>query len=65
MPKLAYTVKETAKILSLGIHKIYTLTAQYQVTKKEGIPCFKMGKKILIPHQGLENWINKQINEVS
>ncbi len=52
MEKLVYTPKEVTKILNIGLNKVYELIYQKQ------IPFIRVGRKILVPKQALENWIN-------
>lgn len=40
----------------LGIH----LNAAYQLSKQQGFPSLRVGKKILIPKQGLAKWLESQ-----
>lgn len=51
MDKLVYTVNETAQILNIGMNKAYELIQQKE------IPNVRVGRKILIPKQALENWL--------
>lgn len=51
--KLVYTVQETAEILNIGMNKAYELIQQKQ------IPFVRVGRRILIPKQTLENWLDK------
>lgn len=51
MEKLVYTVKETAKLLNIGMNKAYDLIQQKQ------IPVVKVGRKFLVPKQALETWL--------
>lgn len=51
MDKLVYTVRETAKMLNIGMNSAYNL-----VNSKE-FPKIQVGRKILIPKRGLESWI--------
>ena len=52
--KLTYSVPEAAEIL--GISK----SRMYELTRSEGFPSLKIGKRILVPINGLERWVEKQ-----
>lgn len=54
MAKLAYTVQEAAEML--GISR----TKAYELTNVVGFPCFRAGRKKLIPRAGLEQWIENE-----
>ncbi|MDP4182951.1 MAG: helix-turn-helix domain-containing protein [Bacillota bacterium] len=56
MDKLVYTVAETAEILNIGMNKAYELIQQKE------IPNVRIGRKILIPIQALENWLASSSN---
>jgi len=51
--KLCYTVSELYDILPLGKNALYKLVNQ------SDFPKIKVGKKILIPTEGLLQWIQK------
>lgn len=55
MEKLVYTVRETAKILNIGLSKAYDLIQQKQ------IPVVKVGRKFLVPKQALESWLMSSV----
>jgi excisionase family DNA binding protein len=57
MEKLVYSVKETSKIINLGITKTYDLV------NNNSIPNFRVGKKILIPKVTLEQWLYQAISK--
>jgi len=57
MDKLAYTVKEAAKLLSLGQNTLYEMVQQ----KKMGH--IKVRSKILIPHMAIEKWLAENMIE--
>ncbi|TYQ13093.1 UNVERIFIED_CONTAM: excisionase family DNA binding protein [Acetivibrio alkalicellulosi] len=59
MEKLVYTVTETAKLLNIGMNKAYDLINQQQ------IPNVRVGRKILIPKQALEKWLEESTGEVT
>lgn len=50
--KLIYTAEETAKMLGIGMNKIYELLASGV------IPAKRLGRKYLIPKLALEKWLN-------
>ena len=56
-PKQTMQVKEMAESLGIGI-----VTA-YQLANSEGFyPAFRIGRKILINRQRLQEWLNDQTN---
>jgi len=54
MEKLCFTVAEMAE--KLGICKVNA----YEMTKRDGFPAFRHGKRILIPISALEKWLEAQ-----
>lgn len=54
MDKLILDVKELKQ--QLGISK----ASAYELTRIEGFPCFKVGKRILIPAEELKKWLSQQ-----
>lgn len=52
--RLTMTVKEMSE--ALGIN----LTAAYALAGQAGFPAIKIGKRILIPREGLRRWIDTQ-----
>lgn len=50
---LTIQVKEMAKILGISQNKAYELT------RIEGFPTIRVGRKILIPKPGLLKWLEK------
>ncbi|MDL2248671.1 helix-turn-helix domain-containing protein [Tyzzerella sp. OttesenSCG-928-J15] len=46
-----YTVNEMAKVLKIGRSKAYELASVY------GFPTKRVGKRILIPKDGLDEWL--------
>lgn len=54
MDKLTLDVKELKQ--QLGISR----AAAYELTRSEGFPCFKVGKRILIPVEELKKWLSQQ-----
>ena len=54
--KKTYSVKETADILGLGVLAIYNLC------KTPGFPCIRVGKRIIIPCDRLDEWLTEQSN---
>ncbi len=55
MEKLVYTVRETANVLNVGMNKAYELIQQKQ------IPYVRVGRRILIPKNALENWLKQSV----
>jgi len=49
--KLAITIPETAKILSIS------KPAAYQLARSEGFPAFKVGNRTLVSVPGLVAWV--------
>jgi excisionase family DNA binding protein len=58
MEAVYLTVKEVQKHLRIGATKMN------QLLKEEGFPIVRLGRKILIPNDKLEQWINKR-NDVT
>jgi excisionase family DNA binding protein len=56
MEKLTLTVEETAKLLDLS----RSLT--YEAVRNGTIPSVKIGRRYLIPKQGIERMLNIQSN---
>lgn len=57
MEPLTVTVPEAAKLTNIGINELY-----WHCNNDPSFPCFKVGKtkrKILIPVEGLKNWLEK------
>lgn len=52
--KLAISVIEMASYLGIGRN------SAYQLTKLNGFPSIKIGKKIIIPIKALEQWLEFQ-----
>jgi excisionase family DNA binding protein len=50
--KVIYTAEETAKLLGIGMNKVYELLANGI------IPAKKLGRKYFIPKTALERWLN-------
>lgn len=51
---LVLTVKETARLLRLSRNKTYELVAQ------GCIPHVRLGRRVLIPRFGLEEWLRRE-----
>ena len=51
---LVVSVPEAAKMLDVCIKTVYDLAAT------EGFPAVRLGKRIVIPYEGLKEWINRQ-----
>jgi len=52
--KLTYSVTEAAAVL--GVSK----TNMYQIIRMQGFPVIVLGKRRLIPIEGLKQWVEKQ-----
>ena len=53
--KLALTPEQVAQLVPLGEHRIR------QLAKSDpSFPCFRNGKNIIIPVDGLNKWLNRQ-----
>ena len=55
--KLALTVAETAKALSLSRATVH------QLTHRDDFPCIRVGRRYLIPRDKLVEWINSHCGE--
>ena len=53
--RMILTAEETAKLLGIGMNKIYELLISGQ------IPAKRIGRKYLIPRLALERWLNDGI----
>lgn len=51
MEKLTITVAEMLNIC---------LPKAYELTRIEGFPCLRIGRKVLIPLEGLKEWVNSR-----
>lgn len=51
--KAVLTAEETAKLLGVGMNKIYELLAIKEIPSK------RVGRKYLIPRLALEKWLNE------
>jgi excisionase family DNA binding protein len=58
MEQLTISVEEMAK--QLGISK----PTAYMLTNSEGFPILKIGKRKVVPVQGLQEWIRKNTEAV-
>jgi excisionase family DNA binding protein len=56
LQKLVLTVRELAEVLDIGISKAYDLVRQNVVPNR------KLGKRIVIPRDALNDWLNKNAN---
>jgi excisionase family DNA binding protein len=55
MDKLVYNAHEVAKVLDIGMNKVYELISQGK------IPYVRVGRKYIIPKEALENWLKKAV----
>ena len=53
MAKMAYSLKETSKLLGIGI------TKAYQAANSGELPTIRIGKRILVPVAALERMLEK------
>lgn len=53
VPKLTMTVKEMAQALGVS------LPVAYDLVNKKGFPAFRLGRKILVRADGLNDWIRR------
>lgn len=51
--KLTISVSDLGKYLGIG------RTLAYQLSRSEGFPILKVGKRVLVPIEGLKEWVNK------
>lgn len=52
--KLVYSAKEAASVLGVNYITIYRLA------KQEGFPAVRVGRRVLIPRRGLEQWLERE-----
>lgn len=52
--KLVYNVPEVAQLLDIG------LNSAYKLTRAKGFPCIHIGRKIIIPKDRFNAWINSE-----
>ena len=55
--RICLTVEEAARVL--GISRITAL----KLTHTDGFPCFRVGRRILIPRRALLDWLDRQAAE--
>lgn len=55
--KLAYSIAEVAELLNVSKPTAYALT------KQKGFPLLQIGKRKLVPAQGLKEWIGKNTSK--
>lgn len=53
-PRITYTVDEVAKLLGLSTANAYKLT------QTKGFPAIRIGKRIIVPKAGLNQWLEEQ-----
>lgn len=53
--KMGFSVPELAQVLG-----VCEKTA-YELTKSEGFPSFRIGRRIITPKDALKDWLNKQV----
>ena len=52
--RTTYTVKEMAKVLGISMPTAYNLV------NSQGFPKIRIGRKIIVPVEGLKEWIRKE-----
>ena len=52
--KVAYTPKEAAQVLRIGVNRVY------QLCHMDGFPCIMVGSRFIIPVDKLHEWVNTQ-----
>lgn len=57
MEKLTFNMTEAAETLGVSV------VLMRRIAKTPGFPIFRVGKRILIPKEGLRQWINEQVEE--
>lgn len=55
MEKLTMTVDEMAQVVGISKPKAYELVHQ------EGFPVVRIGRRMVIPKEGLSEWLKKQM----
>lgn len=55
--KLAISVEEMAQMLSVS------RPVAYDLTRQEGFPCFRLGKRVLVNVAGLQRWLDEQTKD--
>lgn len=58
LPKEIYNVQEAAEVLGVSVNAVYNLS------HTQGFPSFKLGKRILIPHKQLMEWVGKMVDGI-
>lgn len=51
--KLTLSIPEVAKRLGIG------RSLAYQLSRSDGFPTLKLGKRVLVPIEGLNEWLHK------
>ena len=54
MEKLAYNSKEAAQALGVS------LPTFYELSNRTDFPCIRLGRRVLIPVDGLKAWLEKE-----
>lgn len=57
MEKLTYSIPEVAQVL--GVSK----PTAYNLANSKGFPILRIGKRKVVPAQGLQDWIKKNSSE--
>jgi len=56
--KLTLTVSEASKLIGLNKNAVYALC------KTPGFPAIEVGRRVIIPREALEIWLNKEAGTV-
>ena len=55
--KLAYNAKEAAAALGISLPTFYELSS------RADFPCVRVGRRVLVPVDGLKEWLAKESNK--
>ena len=58
-PSLTLTVPQMAKELNISRN------TAYELTKKPGFPCFRVGKRVLVNREMLQVWLDEQCSRTA
>ena len=58
-PLMTLTVPQMMKVLNIS------KTVAYELTKEPDFPCFRLGKKILINRELLQDWLNRKCRKAA
>ena len=54
--------KSTMSVQDLALEMGISLPKAYELVKTEGFPCLHIGKRILIPVDAFQKWLNNSVN---